>query len=97
VHGVATDFANIVYIPLRFDKYLLQNAARADLVVVARHINKHTPFFVKPKLLIEDLTRDGRFVLAGTLDDYNFYLGSHVKCESEAAETKPYHSAERAR
>jgi hypothetical protein len=83
VHSVAADFGSIVYAPFRLDKYLQQNAMKADLVVVARRLNKHIPFYIKPKQLVREVSADGKYVLAGTRDDYDFYLASRLNCTGE--------------
>jgi hypothetical protein len=83
VKSVATDFRAIAYVPLRLDKYLLENAARSDLVVIDRALNKHTPFFVKPMALIKELSRDGKYQRSGTLGSYDFYLRAGLGCPAQ--------------
>jgi hypothetical protein len=80
VHSVATDFRGIVYAPLRLDKYLTEKATLADLVVVSRHPDKHAPFFIKPKRLVRNLEQNGHYALAGSYNEYDFYLNTRVDC-----------------
>lgn len=83
VRSVAADFKTIVYIPLRLDKYLLEKADRSDVVVIDRALNKHTPFFVKPSRLIQNLTRDGKYQHAGSFESYELYVRSGLDCPTQ--------------
>jgi hypothetical protein len=56
---------------------------KADLVVVVRHLNKHIPFYIKPKQLVGELTAERKYVLARTHEDYDFYLASRLDCTVE--------------
>jgi hypothetical protein len=80
IHSVAADFRNIVYAPLRRDKFLLQRAREADVVVVPTHDDKGLPFFIKHKRVVQDLQRDGKYELYASMEGYEIYLDSHVAC-----------------
>lgn len=54
-------------------------------MVVARHLSKHVPCFVKPKQLARELSADGKYVVAGSYEDYDFYVASGLNCPLKRA------------
>lgn len=82
VRSVAADYLNIAFAPLMIDKYNLPSAQMADLIVLPLRVNKHVPpaFFVKRKLLANDLLRDGSYRVAARIDGYELYVRSTIDC-----------------
>ncbi len=52
----------------------------SHLLLSLRLAHHGDPFFIKPKSLARELTEEGRYVLAGSYQDFDFYLAAHVKC-----------------
>jgi hypothetical protein len=81
VHAVAADFHNIVYAPLRLDKYLLPNAAKADVVVIPRKFNRHMPFSVSSKDVLSGLPRELQYTRVARLPDFDVYVRQSAICK----------------
>jgi hypothetical protein len=84
VHSVAADFHNIVYVPLRLDKYLLHNAAKADVVVVPRKFNRHMLYAVSSKDVWRGLPTALRYSLVARMTKFDVYMRESAACKPTA-------------
>jgi len=77
---VATDFRRIVYLPNRIDRYLLRNAAKADVVLIFRSVDPMLSGRATAKEVWELLANDGDFALRAETPDYRVYARPAVRC-----------------
>jgi uncharacterized membrane protein len=77
---VATDFRRIVYLPLRIDRYLLRNTAKADIVLLFQ--NADTILSNRPTAgeSWRSLEHDGAFALKQEGPDFRVYARPGVRC-----------------
>jgi hypothetical protein len=81
VHSVAADFHNVIYVPLRLDKYLLPNADKADVVVIPREFDAHMPASVRREDVLRGLPRALRYSLVASVPDFDVYARSTAACK----------------
>lgn len=84
IKSIATDFRTIIFVPLRFDRYLPHNALKADVVVVRRdHELRDLPYYVAPEDLRAELTQEGGYHAAFSINGYDVYVAPGLKCDGK--------------
>lgn len=79
VHSVSADFHNLVFAPFKLDRYLFPRASQADVVVIPRKSDRHMPFYVKPRELMDTLTNGG-YSLVAKQSGYSIFVKDTARC-----------------
>ena len=77
---VATDFRRIVYLPNRVDRYLLHNAAKADVVLLFRHADAMLSGRATAGETWNLLEQDPSFALRAETPEERIYARPGVRC-----------------
>ncbi len=79
IKSVAADFRSIIFVPLRFDKYLPRNATKADMVVQKRKDKRNLPMGMSTAER-KALVREAGYRKVLALDGYDVFFAPTIKC-----------------